>query len=439
MNNTNKFNSLNIITLGCPKNIVDSEKIAGTLKKYGINVFLEDSSQFHDVILVNTCGFINDAKEESIDTILQCIKAKEEGKVKKIIVFGCLAERYMKELKEELTEVDEFYGVYDFQKIIKTITGYNNDIIDNQKHRILSTPSHYAYLKIADGCNRRCSFCAIPMFKGKYHSFSLNDLIEESKKLVDIGVKELIIVAQDITEYGKDLKKSYGIVDLVDKLSRIDGLEWIRLHYLYPTTTFPYELIDLMKERKNICKYIDIPLQHVSNRILSMMKRGHGKNDIINLINNIRNKLPEITIRSSFIVGFPNEADEDFEELYDFIQDYKLDRIGVFMYSEEEGTYAQKHYKDNIKNEIKSARADKLMKLQATISLQKNNEKIGKILRVIVDYFDGKYFIGRTEGDSPEIDNEVLIKKDMKKCHIGNFYTVKITNATEYDLFGEIV
>lgn len=312
----NKGNSVNIVTLGCPKNIVDSEKIAALLKINGLNVTF-DSTKNSDFVIINTCAFINDAKEESIDTILKYIKAKEEGRIKKIIVFGCLSERYKKELEKELPEVDIFFGVYDELKILEYIT-QNKISINYIKDRLISTPKHYAYLKIADGCNRKCSFCAIPLFKGKYHSYHLNDLIEEAKKLIDSGVKELIIVAQDITMYGKDLNQSYNIVDLIDNLSRINGVEWIRLHYLYPSPDFPYELIDLMKERGNICKYIDVPFQHISNNILSRMRRGHKKEDIINLINKLREKIPDITIRSSFIVGFPGETEKDFYELYDF-------------------------------------------------------------------------------------------------------------------------
>jgi len=432
----NKGNSVNIVTLGCPKNIVDSEKIAALLKINGLNVTF-DSTKNSDFVIINTCAFINDAKEESIDTILKYIKAKEEGRIKKIIVFGCLSERYKKELEKELPEVDIFFGVYDELKILEYIT-QNKISINYIKDRLISTPKHYAYLKIADGCNRKCSFCAIPLFKGKYHSYHLNDLIEEAKKLIDSGVKELIIVAQDITMYGKDLNQSYNIVDLIDNLSRINGVEWIRLHYLYPSPDFPYELIDLMKERGNICKYIDVPFQHISNNILSRMRRGHKKEDIINLINKLREKIPDITIRSSFIVGFPGETEKDFYELYDFLETYKLDRVGVFHYSEEENTYAAKNYKDNISKKTKIQRVEELMKLQAKISLEKNKEKVGKHFKVLIDYFDGNFFIGRSESDSPEIDNEILISM-KEKCHIGRFYNVKITNVTEYDLYGTIL
>lgn len=436
MFDNNKGNSVNIVTLGCPKNVVDSEKIATLLKINGLNVTF-DSTKNSDFVIINTCAFINDAKEESIDTILKYIKAKEEGRIKKIIVFGCLSERYKKELEKELPEVDVFFGVYDELKILEYIT-QNKISINYLKDRLISTPKHYAYLKIADGCNRKCSFCAIPLFKGKYHSYHLNDLIEEAKKLIDSGVKELIIVAQDITVYGKDLNQSYNIVDLIDNLSRINGVEWIRLHYLYPSPDFPYELIDLMKERDNICKYVDIPFQHVSNNILSKMRRGHKKEDIINLIETLREKIANITIRSSFIVGFPGETEKDFYELYDFLDKYKLDRVGIFQYSEEEDTYAAKNYKDNISKKTKNQRAEELMKLQAKISLDKNKEKIGKCYKVLIDYFDGDFYIGRSEGDSPEIDNEILINKN-EKCHIGKFYNVKITNATEYDLYGTII
>jgi len=440
MSISRKINSIKIVTLGCPKNIVDSEKIAGFLEKHGYNVFFDDNqNEKYDLVLINTCAFINDAKEESIDTILHYIKEKEQGKIKKIIVFGCLAERYKNEIKKELYEVGEFYGVYEEKQIIKAISGqvYKNYLYN----RLLSTASHFAYLKIADGCNRKCAFCAIPLFKGKYHSYKLNNLLSEAKKLADSGVKELIIVAQDITLYGKDLKKQTNIVDLVDKLSNIKGFEWIRLHYLYPSHDFPFELIDLMKERNNICKYIDIPFQHVSNNILSRMHRGHNKDDIINIINTTRSKIPDITIRTAFIIGFPGETKNDFNELLDFLKEYKLERVGVFKYSEEEGTYASTKYKDNISEKVILNRIDEIMKLQAKISFEKNREKIGKTLRVIVDYFDGEFYAGRTEGDSPEIDNEVLIKINNKsnKIKIGNFYNVKITNAEEYDLFGEVI
>lgn len=384
--------------------------------------------------MINTCGFINDAKEESINTILEFVEKKKAGILKKIFVMGCLSERYMDQLKTEIPEVDEYFGVYQLPEILNSLEcDYKNELIGE---RFLSTPDHYAYLKISEGCDRNCSFCAIPLIKGKHKSRLPKDLVNEAEKLRDAGVKELILISQDLTYYGLDIERKTMLPELVEKLANIKGLDWIRLHYTYPNG-FPLELLDVISKHTNICRYIDIPLQHANDRILKSMKRGIDITQTRKLIELIRKKLPEIALRTSFIVGYPGETEEEFNELTKFIRDYRFERVGVFTYSHEEDTSAY-NLKDNVPEDVKLQRADELMKIQEEISFDINQQRIGKIYKVLVDRDEGEYFIGRTEFDSPEVDNEVIIKKVNLNIVIktGEFYYVKIITADSFELTG---
>lgn len=424
--------TINIVTLGCSKNLVDSERLLRQLQSNHFSIS-HDANQASDVVVVNTCGFINDAKQESIDAILNFIKAKKQKLVKKIFVMGCLSERYKSDLADEMQEVDGFYGVDDLAQIVSDLGGdYKKELLGE---RVLTTPSHYAYLKISEGCNRKCSFCAIPLIRGKYISKPIEDLLKEAQNLVAGGVKEVLLIAQDLTFYGIDLYKESRLTDLIDRLSMIPGLEWIRLHYTYPIH-FSDELLALINDRPNICKYVDIPLQHVSDHILKSMKRGVTGEAQRALVKHIKQSVPNVAVRTTMIVGYPGETETDFKELKAFIKEMKFDRLGVFTYSAEEDTSAFK-LTDDVPEEIKTQRMQELMEIQEEISLALNEQKIGKVFKVLIDDREGDYFIGRTEFDSPEVDNEVLIPAGAS-LKPGNFYTVRITSASAFDLYAEL-
>lgn len=428
-----KKNTINLITLGCSKNTVDSEVLLKQLHDSGFET-LFDSEDFSDTIIINTCGFINDAKQESIDMILNAVAAKKSGKIKQVVVFGCLAQRYAKELSEEIPEVDFWFGTNDLQKIVEAVKGkYNHK---TQYDRILTTPSHYAWLKIAEGCDRKCSYCAIPIIRGKHISKPMDVLIDEAKKLVQNGVKELLVISQDLTWYGIDIYGKQKLTELIDKISTESGADWIRLHYTFPTG-FPLDLLDLMKERQNICNYMDIPLQHINDRILKSMQRGIGKQGTMDLVEKFKTKIPDVALRTAFIVGYPGETEKEFLELADFVKEAKFDRLGVFTYSPEEDTAAFS-LKDNISQKEKQRRADYLMKLQQEISLEHNQKLINKTLKILVDNEEEDYFIGRSEFDSPEVDNTVMIEKS-EQIQVGDFCNVKIYEADLYDIFGRCV
>ncbi|MCD7964139.1 MAG: 30S ribosomal protein S12 methylthiotransferase RimO [Rikenellaceae bacterium] len=428
-----KKHRINIITLGCSKNIVDSEYLMSQLDKNGFEVFY-DSPEGADTVIINTCGFIGDAKEESINTILQFAELRTRGKIQNLFVMGCLSERYRDELITELPEVDEFFGVRNTADIVEKLGG---QYIENDPGRFLSTPSHYAYLKISEGCNRKCGFCAIPLIRGEHDSKPIETLTEESRLLAANGVKELIVIAQDTTYYGVDLYGRRRLADLLKELCRIDGIEWIRLHYAYPSG-FPDDVINVMAEEPKICKYLDIPFQHISDSQLKAMKRGNTKEETYELIRKLKTKIPDIAIRTTLLTGYPGEDEEDFSELLEFVEKMKFERLGVFPYSEEEGTYSANNLTDNIPYEIKQYRVDKIMSLQNNISLEKNVNMIGSIQRIIIDREEGGYFVGRTQYDSPEVDQEVLVKS-AKNLIPGMFLDVKITSADDYDLYAEVV
>ena len=425
---------INIITLGCSKNLVDSEHLAGVLKANGHEVLFDSTKKKFDVAIINTCGFIGDAKEESIDVILEYIEEKKKGNIKNIIVFGCLVERYKETLEEEFIEIDAFFGVNNYLDIAT----YLNAQIEKDffLQRQPSTPKHFAYLKISEGCDRFCSFCAIPYIRGRHISIPIEELVEEAKCLAKRGVKEIIIIAQDTCNYGKDLYGKVRLVDLLKEIAKIEQIEWIRLQYSYPND-FNDELIEFLTNEPKMCKYIDMPLQHINNRLLSSMNRKITGEEIRTLIDKIREKIPQVCLRTTLIVGYPSESKEEFEELKEFVEQTKFDRMGAFTYSAEENTAAFK-LEDNISQEEKQDRLDALTFSQESISLNLNQKKIGKTFKVLIDRKEGEYYVGRTEFDSPEVDNEVLISIE-EKIKIGNFYQVKITDAVEFDLYGEIV
>ena len=425
---------LNIVTLGCSKNKVDSEHLAALLSDtYKI---VHDSDEKSDVVIINTCGFIGDAKEESIDTILEYAELRKANKIKKLYVMGCLSERYKKELRKEIHEVDAFFGVEPVQHVAA-------DILKSDFHadyccdRVLSTPSHYAYLKISEGCNRHCAFCAIPLIRGDHKSVPMENLIKEAENLAKKGVKELILIAQDLTYYGYDIDGKSHIVELVKKLTEIDGIEWIRLHYGYPLG-FPVELLELMRDNNKICHYIDLPLQHISTLILKAMRRGVTREQTIEFVEKVRSYVPDIAFRSTFIVGFPGETEEQFNELIDFIKEARFERAGVFAYSAEEGTPAYE-LEDDVPEEVKKARVDKFMDVQQDISLEINQKRLGRTERVLIDRTEGGYYVGRTQYDSPEVDDEVLILMKDNDLQIGTFVNVKIIQADYFDCYGEVI
>jgi len=429
-----KRDKVNIITLGCSKNMVDSEVLSGQLLANDIDTVHENAKKDHNIVIINTCGFIEKAKEESINTILDNVELKKRGKLDKVYVTGCLSERYRQNLEQEIPEVDAFFGTMELPMILKRFEAdYKGELIGE---RLLSTPQHYAYMKISEGCNRTCSFCAIPLMRGKHVSRTIESLVEEANKLVQRGVKEVMLIAQELTYYGLDIYKQRELPKLLHALADVEGLEWIRLHYAYPSK-FPMDIIDAMKERDNICNYLDIPLQHASNNMLKAMKRQITREEMEALIADIRNRIPGICIRTTLIAGFPGETREDVEELKDFLTRMRFDRVGIFTYSHEEQTSAF-DLVDDVPAEEKEARAQEIMDLQQEISLEKNQEKIGKVMKVMVDKKESGRYIGRTEFDSVEVDNEVIINS-KKKLHIGEFVQVKITKAFDYDLEGEVV
>ncbi len=431
---TIKKDKVNIITLGCSKNMVDSEVLSGQLLANDIDTVHENAKKDHNIVIINTCGFIEKAKEESINTILENVNLKKKGKLDKVFVTGCLSERYKANLEEEIPEVDAYFGTMELPLILKKFEAdYKGELIGE---RLLSTPQHYAYMKISEGCNRTCSFCAIPLMRGTHISRTMESLVKEAESLVKRGVKEIMLIAQELTYYGLDIYKKRALPDLLNALADIKGLEWIRLHYAYPSK-FPMEIIDVMKERDNICNYLDMPLQHASNNMLKAMKRQITREEMEDLITEIRNKIPDICLRTTLITGFPGETREDVEELKTFLQKMRFDRVGIFTYSHEEQTSAHE-LEDNISSEEKEARAQEIMEVQQEISLEKNQEKIGKTLKVLVDRKEAGRYIGRTAFDSVEVDNEVIINAD-KKLAIGDFVYVNITKAFDYDLEGEVV
>ena len=425
---------VNIITLGCSKNMVDSEVLSGQLAANEIDVVHESKKKDHNIVIVNTCGFIEKAKEESINTILQQVELKRRGKLDKVYVTGCLSERYKNNLETEIPEVDAYFGTMELPQILKTFEAdYKSELVGE---RLLSTPSHYAYLKISEGCNRTCAFCAIPLMRGQHVSKPIEALVDEAKRLVDRGVKEVMLIAQELTYYGLDIYKKRELPKLLHALADVKGLEWIRLHYAYPSK-FPIEIIDAMKERENICNYLDMPLQHAANNVLQLMKRQITREEMEDLIGDIRMRIPNICLRTTLIAGFPGETRDDVEELKTFLQKMRFDRVGTFTYSHEEGTSAY-DLKDDISAEEKEERAQEIMEVQQEISFEKNQEKVGKVFKTIVDKKEAGRYLGRTEFDSVEVDNEVIINSD-KKLHPGDFVNIKITKAYDYDIEGEVV
>ena len=429
-------NTIDIITLGCSKNLVDSEKLMRQLEANGYKVTHDSPRPQGEIAVINTCGFIGDAKEESINMILEFCEAKEEGRIKKLYVMGCLSERYLKELEVEIPQVDKFYGKFNWNELLADLgKAYQPEIAIE---RTLTTPNHYAYLKISEGCDRSCAYCAIPIITGKHVSRPMEEIIKEVELLVSEGVKEFQIIAQELTYYGVDLYKSQKLPELIERIAQVPGVEWIRLHYAYPTH-FPEDLFRVMRENANVCKYMDIALQHVSDNMLTKMRRHVSKAETYALIDKFRKEVPGIHLRTTLMVGFPGETEEDFNELKEFVQKARFDRMGAFAYSEEEGTYAAEAYEDSIPSEVKQARLDELMSIQQGISAELSAAKVGQEMRVIIDRKEGEYYIGRTQFDSPEVDPEVLIKSEGKRLFTGHFYNVLITDADDFDLYAKIV
>ena len=421
--------------MGCSKNLVDSERLMRQLQECGYDVTHDTEYPQGEIAVINTCGFIGDAKEESINMILEFCRRKEQGDLKKLYVMGCLSQRYLQELRQEISQVDKFYGKFNWNELLTDLKKEYNATIANE--RVITTPSHYAYLKISEGCNRRCAYCAIPIITGAHVSRPIEEILDEVRYLVSKGVKEFQIIAQELTYYGIDIYKKQAIAELVEKISDIEGVEWIRLHYAYPTN-FPYDLLRVMRERNNVCKYLDIALQHVSTKILKKMLRPVTKEQTYELVERMRKEVPGICLRTTMMVGFPGETEKDFEELLEFVKWAKFERLGAFAYSEEDGTYAAQNYKDSVSKKKKQERLDILMEVQQRISNKLNSEKIGQIYKTIIDRTEGDYYIGRTEYDSPDVDTEILIPINKLKLKIGHFYDVEIVDATDFDLMGKI-
>ncbi len=429
---TLKKNRINVVTLGCSKNVYDSEVLMGQLKASGKDVVHEQEG---NVVVINTCGFINNAKEESVNTILHYMQKKEEGEVDKVFVTGCLSERYKPDLQKEIPNVDQYFGTTELPGLLKALgADYKHELIGE---RLTTTPKNYAYLKIAEGCDRPCSFCAIPLMRGKHKSTPIEDLVTEAEKLAANGVKELILIAQDLTYYGLDLYKRRNLAELLENLVKVDGIEWIRLHYAFPTG-FPMDVLDIMKREPKICNYLDIPLQHISDAILKSMRRGTTKEKTTKLLKEFRAKVPEMTIRTTLIVGYPGETEEDFQILKQWVKDMRFERLGCFTYSHEENTHAY-NLEDDVPEDIKLNRANEIMEIQSQISWELNQAKIGQEFKVVIDRKEGNYFIGRTEFDSPDVDNEVLIDATKTYLKTGEFATVKVIEAEDFDLYGEVV
>ena len=431
---THKQTRVNVITLGCSKNLVDSEVLMGQLRANDFEVEHESKRKQSDVVIINTCGFIDNAKQESIDTILFYAKEKVKGNIEKLLVTGCLSERYKPDLQKEIPDVDAFFGTRDLPLLLKTLgADYKHELIGE---RLLTTPKHYAFMKISEGCDRPCSFCAIPLMRGNHISRPIEELVDEAKLLAKNGTKELLLIAQDSTYYGLDIYRERKLALLLKQLSDVDGIEWIRLHYAFPSG-FPLDVLDVMRQQKNICNYIDIPLQHISNSQLKSMRRGTTKQKTVELINTIRDKVPGIAIRTTMIAGYPGETENDHQELLQFIEETKFDRLGVFAYSHEENTHAYL-LNDDVSEEIKQQRVENIMQLQQKISMNLNQQKTGQVYKVLFDRKEGNYFVGRTESDSPEVDNEVLVDAAKQYIRVGDFANIKIINAEAFDLYGEV-
>ncbi len=433
---TIKKNKVNVVTLGCSKNLVDSEVLMGQLKANNFSVEHESKEDDHNIVIINTCGFVENAKQESIDTILRYAKAKKDGIIEKLYVTGCLSERYKTDLEKEIPLVDAYFGTRELPKILKTLKAdYKHELVGE---RLLTTPNHYAYFKISEGCDRPCSFCAIPLMRGKHISVAKEELVSRAKKLAANGTKELLFIAQDLTYYGLDIYKKRELADLMDKVGDVNGIDWIRLHYAFPSG-FPMEALDVMNAKSNICNYLDMPLQHISDNMLKSMRRGITKQKTIDVVNQIRDKVPGIAIRTTLIAGYPGETEKDHEEMLQWVTDTKFDRLGIFTYSHEENTHAF-NLKDDVSEKTKKKRADAVMAIQQEISFNLNQKKIGKEYKVLFDRKEGGYFVGRTEFDSPDVDNEVLVKAtDNNYVRLGDFSNIRITSATDFDLYGEII
>ena len=428
---------VDIITMGCSKNLVDSEQLMNQFSEHGFKVYHNPDEMHDDIAVINTCGFIGDAKEESINMILELCELKNEGKLSQVFVMGCLSERYLQELQEEIPEVDKYYGKFNWKNLLSDLQSEYNE--QHASERILTTPKHYAYVKISEGCDRKCVYCAIPTITGSHKRRPIEEVLDEVKLLVSQGTKEFQVIAQELTYYGIDLYHKQMLPELIERMAAIPGVEWIRLHYAYPTH-FPMDLLRVMREHPNVCNYLDIALQHISDHMLSRMQRHITKQETIDLIAAMRREVPGITIRTTLMVGFPGETEEDFNELLDFVRQARFDRMGAFTYSEEEGTYAAENYDDDVPEDIKDERLDQLMTIQEGIAAELSEEKVGQTFRVIIDRREGDYFIGRTEHDSPEVDCEVLINaNEQQLLTIGSFYNVRINDFEGFDLFGEVV
>jgi ribosomal protein S12 methylthiotransferase len=433
---TLKKNKVNVVTLGCSKNIVDSEVLMGQLKANNFSVEHESADDDHNIVIINTCGFVENAKQESIDAILRYVDAKKDGSIEKLYVTGCLSERYKSDLEKEIPDVDAYFGTRDLPKILKTLKAdYKHELVGE---RLLTTPLHYAYFKISEGCDRPCSFCAIPLMRGGHVSVTKEELVQRAKHLAAKGTKELLLIAQDLTYYGLDIYKKRELADLLDRLSDVEGIEWLRLHYAFPSG-FPMEVLDVMNKRANVCNYLDMPLQHISDDMLKSMKRGTTKQKTIDLVNAIRDKVPGIALRTTLIAGYPGETQKHHEEMLRWVEDTKFDRLGIFTYSHEENTGAFT-LKDDVSEKIKKERADAVMQIQQEISYNLNQSKVGQTYKVLFDRKENEFFIGRTEFDSPDVDNEVLVKADKDTyVRIGDFANVKINEASDFDLYGNLI
>ena len=430
--------TIDFITLGCSKNLVDSEKLMGLFEANGYHVTHDSDDPHGEIVVINTCGFIEDAKQESIDTILEFAQAKTDGKIERLYVMGCLSERYLADLEEEIPEVDGWYGKFNYKELLNTIGTIGTiDTITHPAPRKLTTPCHYAYIKISEGCDRHCAYCAIPIITGKHQSRPMGEILEEVRALVAQGTKEFQIIAQELTYYGVDIDGKQQIAELIEKMADIEGVEWIRLHYAYPAH-FPWELLRVMREKKNVCKYLDIALQHISDHMLSRMQRHVTKKETYELIKRMREEVPGIHLRTTLMVGFPGETEEDYQELLDFTRWARFERMGAFAYSEEDGTYSAKHYQDDVPADVKQARLDRLMRIQQNISAEIEAAKIGQILRVVIDRLEGDWFVGRSEFCSPEVDPEVLISA-RESLTIGAFYDVRVTDAEEFDIYATTI
>jgi ribosomal protein S12 methylthiotransferase len=429
---TSKKNKINVVTLGCSKNVYDSEVLMGQLKANNKEVVHEDENDDGNIVVINTCGFIGKAKEESVNTILHYVDKKEAGTVDKVFVTGCLSERYKPDLEKEITDVDQYFGTHDLPNLLKALgADYKHELVGE---RVTTTPKHYAYLKIAEGCDRPCSFCAIPLMRGGHVSTPIENLVTEAEKLASNGVKELILIAQDLTYYGLDLYKKRALADLLRKLVKVEGIEWIRLHYAFPTG-FPLDVLDVMRDEPKVCNYLDIPLQHINSELLKSMRRGTSSDKTIDLIKKFRERVPEMAIRTTLIAGYPGETEEQFQELMEFVKNTKFERMGCFTYSHEENTHAYL-LQDDVPEDVKEQRVSDLMEIQGQISFDLNQEKVGKTYKCIFDRKEGDYFIGRTEFDSPDVDNNVIVDATAHYLQVGQFIDIKITEATDFDLYG---